>query len=35
VDVIERVNLKKVLDEQQLSLSGLVDDKKALEIASS
>ena len=32
VDVIERVNLKKVLDEQQLSLSGLVDDKKALEI---
>ncbi len=32
VDVIERENLKKVLDEQQLSLSGLVDDKKALEL---
>ncbi|MBN1498466.1 MAG: hypothetical protein JXA07_16965 [Spirochaetes bacterium] len=32
VDVIERENLKKVLDEQQLSLSGLIDDRKALEI---
>ena len=32
VDVIERENLKKVLDEQQLSLTGLVDDKKALEL---
>jgi TolB-like protein len=31
-DVVERESLKKVLDEQQLSLTGLVDDKKALEI---
>lgn len=31
-DVVERENLKKVLDEQQLSLTGLVDDKKALEL---
>lgn len=32
VDVVERSNLKKVLDEQQLSLTGLIDDKKALEL---
>jgi TolB-like protein len=32
IDVIERENLKKVLDEQQLSLTGIIDDKKALEI---
>jgi TolB-like protein len=31
-DVVERESLKKVLDEQQLSLTGLVDDKKALEL---
>ena len=31
-DVVEREGLKKVLDEQQLSLTGLVDDKKALEL---
>ena len=32
LDVVERESLKKVLDEQQLSLTGLVDDKKALEL---
>jgi TolB-like protein len=32
IDVVERESLKKVLDEQQLSLTGLVDDKKALEL---
>jgi TolB-like protein len=32
IDVVERANLKKVLDEQQLSMSGLIDDKKALEL---
>jgi TolB-like protein len=32
IDVVERVNLKKILDEQQLSLTGLVDDKKAIEL---
>ena len=32
LDVVERANLKKVLEEQQLSLTGLIDDKKALEL---
>ncbi|OHD65481.1 MAG: hypothetical protein A2176_13180 [Spirochaetes bacterium RBG_13_51_14] len=32
VDVVERANLKKILDEQELSLTGLVDDKKAVEL---
>ena len=32
VNVVERANLKKVLDEQALSLTGLTDDKKALEL---
>jgi TolB-like protein len=32
IDVVERESLKKVLDEQQLSLTGLVDEKKALEL---
>lgn len=32
VDVVERANLKKVLDEQQLSLTGIVDNKKAVEL---
>jgi TolB-like protein len=32
VDVVERTNLKKVLDEQALSQTGLIDDKKALEL---
>ncbi len=32
VDVVERANLKKILDEQELSLTGLIDDKKALEL---
>ncbi len=32
VDVVERTNLKKVLEEQELSLTGLIDDKKALEL---
>jgi TolB-like protein len=32
VDVVERADLKKVLEEQELSLTGLTDDKKALEL---
>ena len=32
VDVVERANLKKVLEEQELSLTGLTDDKKAIEL---
>ncbi len=32
VDVVERTNLKKILEEQQLSLTGLMDDRKAIEL---
>ena len=32
VDVVERTNLNKLLDEQKLSLTGLVDEKKAVEL---
>jgi curli biogenesis system outer membrane secretion channel CsgG len=32
VDVVERGDLKKVLEEQQLSLTGITDDRKALEL---
>jgi TolB-like protein len=32
VDVVERSNLKKILDEQELSLTGLTGDKRAVEI---
>ncbi len=32
MDVVERSDLKKVLEEQQLSLTGITDDRKALEL---
>jgi TolB-like protein len=32
VDVVERTDLKRVLDEQEISLTGLIDDRKALEL---
>ncbi len=30
--MVERADLKKVLEEQQLSLTGITDDRKALEL---
>ncbi len=32
VDVVERENLKKIIKEQELSMTGLIDDAKALEV---